>query len=192
MNHAAKWIGWVAAGLALTVAALTGGCTGDLVANLTETKEGSIILIFINTTPYRASFACGSYDTLQRSPPGPIDFRQVQVERNVTSAEEEIVCRRNTALGTAALIQRATDTEQYTNEAFDPDIFSPVINFSAATRNTEGESLPTVGTAEGIEVRLGVDYACGDVLYFTFEEDPNAPGGFSVEFDLLRSEDNIP
>ena len=49
-------------------------------------------------------------------------------------------------------------------------------------------ALATAGTAEGIEVRLGVDYACGDQLIFTFVEDAEANGGFRIEYSLLRTE----
>jgi acyl carrier protein len=156
-------VGFVAA-----LAAFSVGCTGDLVANLTETKSGSVTLYFINNTPYRASFACGTYDALDRNPPGEVDFHQLLVEANTTTTPLTLACGRNAAVGTAALIARATDTGEPDSSGFDPDIFTPLVAFSSTAQDDPGAALPDAGTADGIEVRLGVDYACGDVLYFTF------------------------
>jgi hypothetical protein len=179
-------------GLVTVFSALNVGCTGDLVANLTETKSGNITLFFINNTPYRASFACGTYDALDRNPPGEVDFHQLLVEANTTTTPLTLACGRNAAVGTAALIARATDTGEPDSSGFDPDIFTPLVAFSSTAQDDPGAALPDAGTAEGIEVRLGVDYACGDDLYFTFVEDETAPGGFRVEYRLLHRDENVP
>ena len=191
MNYAGKSIRSIT-GLAAAVVALTAGCTGDLVANLTEEKSGNITLYFINDTPYRASFACGTYDALARSPAGAVDFHQLKVERYITTTPLTLGCGRNAAIGTAALIERATVTREFESAGFNADNFTAVVNFSSTESDADAATLPTAGTAEGLEVRLGVDYACGDALYFTFVEDDDAAGGFRMEFDLLRTDDNFP
>jgi hypothetical protein len=164
------------------------GCTGDLIYNLTEERSGTITVLIINDTPYRAAFSFGSYDGLNRDPPGAIDFVQSRIEAHTTPEPFELECRRNVAIATEDLRQRAIDTREYEEEEFDADAFSAVVHFSAAPPDDAQAASPTAGYAEGVEVLLGIDYACGDQLVFTFVEDAAASGGFQVEFSLLRTE----
>ncbi len=186
MSHAKKWIG-VSAGAVVASVALTAACTGNLIANLTEERSGEITVIIINNTPYRAAFTFGGYDALDRDPPGEVSLEQQRVEAYVSTTPITLPCNRNTAIGTEALIQRAIDTDADEEDEFDADAFAAVVHFSSAPADSDAAALPTVGTAEGREVRLGVDYACGDQLIFTLLEDATAAGGFRVEFDLLHS-----
>jgi len=175
--------------LGATLVSLSAGCSGGLIANLTEERQGDITVLIINNTPYRASFSLGSYDALDRDPPGAVDFVQQRVEGHTTAAVITLQCKRNVALGTADLIQRARDTDEDEAADFDPDAFSENVNFSSAPADSDLAASPTAGYAEGREVLLGVDYSCGDQLIFTLEEDATAAGGFRVDFYLLPDEE---
>jgi hypothetical protein len=187
MSHANKWIGF-AAGVVTIFVAFTAGCLGDLFANLVEERSGDVTVIVINNTPYRAAFTLGGYDALHRDPPGDVSLEQQRLEAHTTTAPITLTCNRNTAIGTEALVQRVIDTEADEADDFDADAFVAVVRFSSAPADSDAAALPTAGTAEGVEVRLGVDYACGDQLIFTLLEDAAAPGGFRVAFELLHSE----
>lgn len=88
------------------------------------------------------------------------------------------------------MINRATLTGEPSQGGFNGQQFNVVVNFSAAAAGTSAENLPTAGTAEGREVRLGVDYSCGDLAIFTFEQDPNAPGGFRIDYNLIQNDED--
>ncbi len=180
----ARLIG-LAAGLALIA-----GCTGDLIRNLTEEAQGNIGVQFINNTPFRAVFSFATYDALDRDPPGPMDFRQQAVEGNTSTAPANLACGRNLGIGTQAMINRATLVGEPSQAGFNGQQFNVVVNFSAAAAGTSAANLPTAGTAEGREVRLGVDYSCGDLAIFTFEQDANAPGGFRIDYNLIQNDED--
>jgi hypothetical protein len=186
MTRASKSIGVTALFVSL-VATLTAGCTGDLIANLSEERGDDITAMFINNTAYRASFFVGSYDSLVRLPPGPIEWEQLRLEGMTSSEPIAFPCRNQLAIGTDELIQRALDTDVFDANEFDGDVFSTTVSFSAAPADSPSAALPTVGTAVGIEVQAGVDYGCGDQLIFTFEEDATAPGGFRIDYELLHT-----
>ena len=178
-----------AAALATVFAGLTGGCTGELLDNLIEEQTGDIAVVLINNTPHRAVFTLGAYDAWVRSPRVAPELSQQRLER-MTSTAVVIPCKRNTAIGTDALVEQIIRTETDLTPDFDADAFSAVVNFSSAAVDSTAAALPTEGTAEGIEVLLGVDYACGDQLIFTFEEDATATGGFRIDYTLLHAEED--
>ena len=171
--------------------ALLGGCVGDFFFNLAETRDGNSTILIINNTDYRAAFTMGSYNQFDLNPPSDADWEQRTVEAHSTG-EFSVTCDRVTAIGTERLIERLVLTYVPDNEDIDEDSFTEVINFSSAPADSEAPTAANVGTAEGMEVRLGVDYACGDQLIFTLEQDPNAPGGFRVDYELLQIDDNQP
>ena len=177
---------WVAAAGALLLS-LAAGC--DLIYNQIEERNGSVEVLIINNTPYRASLTIGSYDALDLDPPGDVDFEQRRIEAHTSESVFQIDCKRNIAIGTQALVDRMLDTDADDASGFDLDAFSARVNFSAAPADSAAAALPTVGTAEGVEKLLGVDYACGDRLIFTLEEDPAAPGGFRIDFELLHKQE---
>ena len=116
------------------------------------------------------------------------DVEQQQRLEAMTSTEPlTLACRHQTSVGTDELVQRMIDTDVPDEDGFDDDAFASVVSFSSAPSDSVAAALPTVGTAAGREARLGVDYACGDQLIFTFVEDATATGGFRIEYRLLRS-----
>jgi len=174
------------AALGACLVAFVSGCA-NFIANQTEERSGSITVTFINNTRYRAAFTCGSYDPLDRDlPRGPVDLQQFRLEAGNIQDAVSFDCQRSFVIGTEGFIQRALDLQEDDQEGFDADAFDTVVHFSSAPLGSAAEALPTVGTAEGIETRLGVDYACNDELIFTFVEDATAPGGFRIEYHLLH------
>jgi hypothetical protein len=165
------------------------GCDPSLVANLTEERSGNVNVQFVNTTRFRASFSFGSYDAFDRDPPGPVTFLQIQVETGNSSPNQALVCRRNVALGTQEFLDRVLDVNADAIASFDPDAFSPDLNFSSAPIGDDADSLPTAGTAAGTERRLGVDFTCGDLIIFTFVEDAGAPGGIRIDYEVIADEE---
>ncbi len=70
-------------------------------------------------------------------------------------------------------------------DTFDADAFDTVVHFSSAPSDSNAAALPTEGTALGREVLLGVDYSCADEIIFTFVQDPDAVGGFRIDFEVI-------
>lgn len=167
------------------------GCGGTVVANLVKERTGNITIRFINDSDYRAAFSYGTWDEWDRSP-GPINFEQTIVGPRVTLAPVTLPCARNFAIGTQKLVDRVLLTDADDTDDFNPDAFDVVVHFSHGTSDTDVEAVPTRGTALGIEKLLGVDYSCQDQLVVTFVEDPDAEGGFRIDFEVLLDERDEP
>jgi len=164
------------------------GCT-DLLANLTTEVTGNVTVIFINNTPYRASFSYGTYDAFDRVGPGEMQLRQLRLEGNTVSTPVQIRCARNFAVGTQGLYDRAVALKlPETQTGFDADAFDTVVHFSDQPEDSDLAAVATVGTAPGIEKLLGVHYTCGDRLFCTFVQDPNVSGGFRIDFFVIKDE----
>ena len=173
----------------LPVVGLTAGCT-DLLANFFEERAGNVTIVIVNNTDYRASFTLGSYDAYNLNPPGSVDMAQHRYEAHTTNTFT-VTCARNVAIGTQNLVDRAIATGEDQASGFDADAFGTVVNFSSAASDSDAAALPTEGTAAGLEVLLGVDYACNDELIFTFVQDATAAGGFRINYQLVHTpEDN--
>lgn len=188
MHPIRKRIGFGALLAALGCLVLLTGCPGFL-ANLTEEESGSVSILIINNTPYRASYILGGYDAWVLNPPGEVEIQQLTLEGLQTDDGISLTCARNVAIGTDALIERITLTEQNLEDTFDLDIFSKNVNFSSAASGSDAANLPTEGTAAGVEVRLGVDFGCTDQLIFTFEENETPVNGhrFRVDYEVLHA-----
>ena len=169
----------------LPLSALFAGCTGDFIANQTEERSGNISIVFINNTPFRASFSFGSFDALDRNPPGAMQFQQLQLEAGTTSNTSTVGCRRDFSIGTQEMLTRAIQTNSTDLGGFNPDIFREDVAFSSAPLSAVGNGLPTDGTARGRNFRLGVDYTCEDQVLVTFEQDDSAAGGFRIDLTVI-------
>lgn len=172
------------AALAVTLM-LSLSCTGEFIANQTEERTGNVSVQFVNNTPFRASFSFGSYDSLDRDPPGAVTLQQSRLEGMTNSAPVQLICRRDVSIGTDEFLQRVLDTNADNVATFDEEAFSAVVNFSSAATDSDAAALPTEGTALGRNFRLGVDYTCGDLLIFTFTQDVVRPGGFRIDFTVV-------
>ena len=174
--------------IVVALALTSPGCTGTFWINQTAERTGTMDIQFINDTPYRAIFSFGSWNALALKPVGRVDFYQLHLD-GWTTTPASVSCLRNFAIGTEALRDRVIDREVYTLSTFDPDAFDTVVHFSDAPAGSDLAAAPTVGTAEGVEKLLGVDYECADVLIFTLVEDPDAEGGFRIDFALIEEEE---
>lgn len=170
------------------IAALFSGCTANLIANQITVVDGNVQFQFVNDTQYRAIFSYGTWNSLERNPPGNATLEQFRLAANGLSTVVSVTCRRNAAVGTQEFITRAAEVNADDTTDFDPDAFVPVIRFSGAPEDSDAAGLPTAGTALGVELELGVDYSCGDLLLFTFSEDAAAQGGFRVDVTVVRDE----
>jgi len=174
----------VVAGLATSALSLVGGCPDTVLTNLTKERTGNISIQFINNTRYRAAFSYGTWDSWDRSP-GPVTLQQLRLPPHAISSVAQLPCRRNAAIGTQEFVQRVLDTKADQTGTFDADAFDDTVHFSSAPSDSDLAALPTAGWAEGVEKLLGVDYSCGDLLIFTFWEDPDAPGGFRIDNEVI-------
>lgn len=172
--------------LALSLA----GCTPDIIANQTEERSGDVSVLLINNTDARALLTFGAFDSLNRNPPGQVALQQRILEARTSLDPITLACARNVAFGTQELLERIRDTDADNTANFIPEAFVEGVFFSSAPLGSEAEALPTAGTAEAFEARLGVDYSCGDRLVIRFEADEAAPGGFRVEFSVIRDEED--
>ncbi len=166
------------------------GCLTTFLLNQTAERTGNVTVVFINDTPYRASFSYGAWDSLNRNPPGPIEFRQLRLEGQDTAGPTSLNCARNFAVGTQEFYDRAVSQDVHESAAFDADAFDIVVHFSDAPADSDLAAIATVGSARGNERLVGVDYGCGDQLVFTFVQDPDAEGGFRIDFAVLVGESN--
>lgn len=167
------------------------GCTTSLLLNQTASLDGDVTIVVINDTPFRAAFTLGVFNDLEREPIGMVQFEQPRLEPGESLPPGTFPCTRDVAIGTDKLIRRILDTNADEQQAnFDPDAFTAVVHFSDAPADSDLAALPTVGTAEGVVRRIGVDHSCGDQLIFTLRQDPDAPGGFRIDFQVLHADDN--
>lgn len=172
----------------LLVTALASGCGQDMLKNLTADLDGNVSVIVVNDTDFRAALTLGSYDALDRDPPGPASIQQFRVEARTSTAPVEVTCARNCAVGTQELFDRIVDRELDKSTAdFDDDAFDTVVHFSDAPATSPLAAAPLIGSADGVNKRLAVDYSCGDQLIFTLRQDPDAPGGFRIDFSVIQN-----
>lgn len=156
------------------------GCTNDILTNLTRAMEGRISVGFVNNTPFRAIFTYGTYNPQQQfSTP---DFFQLRLEGNSISVIREPFCNRRIGLATEDLILRLRRSEI---DIPDREAFHSAVFFSAAPLGDLLEAEPTEGVAAGREEELGIDFPCGGLLIYTFEEDPRFLGDFRIDFEVV-------
>lgn len=184
--HSRAWVAGLAAGLFV----LACGCDGTAVAYLFEERQGNVRVQIINNTGFRALITFGAWDALDRNPPSAPVVQQQRIEAHTSTTALTIQCRRNLAINTPSLIERIRDTNVDRSQNLDEDLLNDSVFFSSAPSGSPGGTLPTAGTAEGIEVRLGVNYTCEDLLIFTLVEDAAAPGGFRIEFRRVQDEED--
>jgi hypothetical protein len=175
---AAGWVGLLA---------VVPGC-GDLGRNLTAETTGNVSILVINNTSFRAIFTVMSWDSWDRTTPGPVGQTQQTLEAGETSSALTLPCRRNLAIGTQEPIDRILEIGLDNFGNLDVDLLDADVRFSSAPAGSDGENLPTAGTAAGREVLVGVDYSCADQLIFSLVEDPAAPGGFRVDYTVILDE----
>jgi hypothetical protein len=147
---------------------------------------------FINNTPFRAIFTFGAYDQLDNDTL-PLNFGQLRLEGNSTSAQIVQPCRKTFSVGGAELIRLIEENrEKPTINITDENALIVGVNFSSAPLGDPLAAEPTEGSANGLVLTAGNDYTCArtdidqvtgnGLITFTFEQDASAPGGFRVDF----------
>jgi hypothetical protein len=160
------------------------GCSGQIVLNLTKERTGNVTIVFINTASFTAGLSFGTWDAWDRSP-GEVQLLQVSVDPHSTSNTQTATCARNLSVGTQRFVDRVVATRADETDTFIPEIFDTVVHFTEGLTDSDVTGLPTAGTAEGVELLLGIDYSCGDEIVFTFVEDPDAPGGYRIDHEVI-------
>lgn len=178
---------WIPLAGLLALAAGLPACTSQFFSYITEERQGNVQFLFVNNTDARAAFTFGTFDSLDRDPPGTVTVQQLRLESGASSGGVSIPCRRDAAIATAQLVTRVVQTDaDRTLQNFDADAFDETVHFSTAPANSAAAALPNAGTAAGVNKQLGVDFTCGDTLIFTFQNDPDAPGGYRIDFSVIR------
>lgn len=165
-------------------ASLGGSTPGD---------RGTVRLLFVNNTPFRAIFTYGTYD------PDNTDFAPVfrqffvdstasnRLEGNSESTAKTLTCARVISLGGAEFIQRAKDATDNATQvaAASEEAFTPGIAFSDKPLNDAEAGQGTAGTAPAVETFLGTDFQCGSLVIYTFEVDDTQASGFRVDTQVV-------
>jgi hypothetical protein len=170
--------------------------TADFAAPLGIPTERTLLVGFINNTPFRAIFTFGTYDQLNKDAL-PVGFVQIRLEGNTASAQIAQPCRKTFSLGGAELIQLIeVNAESPLINITDPEALVVGVNFSSAPANDPLAAEPTEGKAEPLVLLNGVAYTClrtdirettgTGLIIVTFEQDASAPGGFVADFEFVE------
>ena len=151
--------------------------------NFTSARRGNLIIGFINNTDARAIFTFGGYDPLDENTIP--DFAQLRLDPGSTSSQITQPCRRIFSVGGPDLIRLV---DERGDQIADPPALVRGVIFSTAPVTDPLGSLPTEGTAEPLELELGVDYQCAGLLLLTFEEDASVAGGFRIDVLFVPEE----
>lgn len=155
----------------------------------TPGSRGSIRVMFINRTPFRAIFTYGTYDT-QNTDFGP-DIDQFSVnpdpslrlEGNSTSGVVSLTCGRVFSIGGEELIARIKDkglTTTLSEEALQPGIV-----FSDKPLDDAEAGQPTAGQAPPVVTLQGSEFPCDALLIYTFSLDDTQDSGFRVDTEVV-------
>jgi len=155
--------------------------TSTLVGPLGQATPRRLDFAFINNTPFRAIFTFGGYDPLDKDT-DPSGFGQLRLEGNSNSAQLVQACRKTFSVGGEELIRLIETSDLAVN---DPRALVDGVNFSGAPLGDPLEAVATEGTAEGVTLAAGVDFACETLIVFSFEQDATAPGGFRIDFVVV-------
>jgi hypothetical protein len=185
---------FVAAG----VAVLCVSCTEDLYRNLTSPlgegqvgSRGSVSATFVNNTPFRAIFTVATFNHFDQNsiPSTPEQFADGsdgtnQLEGNSAVGPFTFQCDRALSIGGIQMLERLTDSTDDLS-TLNEDALATGVGFSAAAVGDNLATLPTEGTAEPLDVWQGAEFQCESLIVITFEQDPNAPGGFRIDHEVI-------
>ena len=199
MKHAlgsnSRWVavfsaaGLLVSGVACTPISFlnnTSSLGGDAVG-----RRGNLDVAFINNTPYRAIFTFGVYDPLSLEFSERFDqyfAAEDPASRLEGNSEGELMtftCGRALSVGGDQMLARIRDGGGETTEGVNVDALAPGVAFSDKPLDDPDANMPTAGRADGRDTLIGVDFECGSLLIFTFEEDPNEPDGFRIDLEVF-------
>jgi hypothetical protein len=186
--------------VALLAAAFTLGCaaacTEEAFLNLTTPLGSGAIgvrdtvnVTVFNRTPYRAIFTFGFYNEVDQNSV-PV-FRQVAdgtdgsgvLEGNSQLATQTFNCDRTLAIGSPEFITiiRRQDLDEGANE----NALNPGVGFSSAPIGDPLGTLPTEGSADGLNILQGAEFPCDSEVLIFLEEDPSTASGFRIAFEVV-------
>lgn len=159
----------------------------------TAGDRGSIHVVFINNTPYRAIFTYGVYDTdstefgpefgqfvVDPSTSNPLEGR---LEGNTTSSIITLDCARVFSIGGSELITRIKDKDL--DVGADEEALVAGIGFSDKTLDDAQAGQATAGRADEVVTMQGTKFACDSLLVYTFTQDSTQASGFRVGFQVI-------
>ena len=158
----------------------------------TAGERGTSLVLFINNTPHRAIFTLGAYDDLdQNTEPqllsfGPNGVRSLEADES--SGLFSITCARVYSIGgdtMRRLAEENLEEDEILDEALVPGVF-----FSSAELGDENEALPTDGTADPLDLWLGVDFPCNSLIVFRFEINDVGDKPFRIDFEVIPSRED--
>lgn len=183
-----KSIGLSLAGLFL-LGSTTGCPTDSFFANFTAEITGNVNLALVNNTDARVIFSMGTWNGLDRGFPFLIDFAQPAVEP-ASTVNTTLTCDRIFAVGTQALLDWVPDTNADDQAGFQSERLTAEVQFRLVDPDLSADAAPLLGTAAGFEVALGNDFSCNDQIIISFVEDPAQPGGYRVDYQVIRVPDD--
>ncbi len=184
------WIGFV---LFAGIGGTTGcGLLPHLTASLggeTAGQRGRVRVTVINNTPFQPVFTMGTFDELDLDTvPDVVQFGltgdTLALEADATSDVVELTCARVLSIGGADL--RSLVEEKLDANAFDAEALVEGVRFFQVDETGDGGAEPVEqGSASAVVLRIGIDYACEDLLAVRLEINDPGPEPFRVEVDRL-------
>lgn len=175
--------------------------SGDIplgvVINGQQGLRSPLSAVFINQTPFRATFTTGVFDPQndriinQNDPRDVLLFYQffdssdntLRLNGNSTSETITFSCGREWSVGSARLIEllRYNGLTGGANET----ALTPGVQFFQDDLTDPTAEPALVGTAEPRSALLGVNYECDSLLVFRLREDAAAAGGFRIDLEVI-------
>jgi len=151
----------------------------------TPGSRGIFSMSIFNRTPYRAIFTLGVFNIYDQETE-PIVFQFADgtqgsaiLEANTSVGPQVLNCDRTVGIGSPQLLQAFRNIRP---PEFNEAAMIEGVAFSNAPIDEPLGVLPTVGTAEGINIFLGPEFPCGSELWIFLEEDDSASGGFRISY----------
>ena len=193
---------------ALAAAALFGlaGC-GELFLNRmaslgggTAGGRGTVQVLFINNTPYRAVFTYGSYDQIDEfHQPDFAQYRLQDSTKNLNGDSQSslslgepgslITCARVFSIGSPELLRLIRENRAEATIREEAMVEGVEFFQIGGEDGTDTEADPVGrGSAPPFEALLGVDFPCAALLIVRFEFDDLGPAPFRIDFELVPAE----
>lgn len=157
----------------------------------TAGERGSVQVLFINNTPYRAIFTFGAYDDLDRNTePVLLQFSSaddtLNLEGNTQSDTIDVECHRVFSIGGDGLIARVHDNLD--EGTYDETPLVSGVHFSSAEVGDDLADRPIEGQAAPYDAFIGADFECGSLVIYRFEVNDFGTEAFKVEMSVIPAE----
>jgi hypothetical protein len=171
-------------------------CSTDTFLNQTASlggetagSVGNIQVAFINNTPFRAIFTCGTYNnTSQFSQPTTRQFIGVPggiiLDGNSVANIVTLPCNRVFSIGDSELL-RLIEKNRADADTLNQDALVEGVAFSGAPLGDPDASLATEGFAPPVRALLGVDFPCGAIIVIRFEVADAGVAPFRADLEII-------